>query len=408
MKDLKNKLFLVGASLLLISIIFSAGLFVGNNSNFNIKSIVGEKVSASVDVDLDTFWKVWDLLDSKYIPASTTKELTDQDKIFGAISGMVNSLEDPYTIFLEPQENETFRESIEGNFSGVGMEVGMEGDKITVISPLKNTPAEKSGIQSGDVVVEVDGISVIGMSLDQVVNKIRGPVGSEVKLAVVRESESELVQISIIRDIIDIPVLDWELRDDGVFVISLYNFSANSASEFRKALREFVSTGSNELILDLRGNPGGYLDAAVDIASWFLPAGKAIVQEDFGTDENKILRSKGYDIFDDNLDMVILVNRGSASASEILSGALSEYGVAKIVGTKTFGKGSVQELVSVTSDTSLKVTIARWLTPNGVSISDGGLEPDIYAGIEDLPENSQVLDVFEYQFQKALEILKAN
>jgi carboxyl-terminal processing protease len=309
---------------------------------------------------------------------------------------------------LEPQQNENFQESIRGNFSGVGMEVGMEDDVITVISPLKNTPAELSGIQSGDKIVEIDGISTAGVSLDEAVNKIRGPVGSEVVLTVVREGAEELIEISIMRDVIDIPVLDYELRDDGVFVISLYNFSANSSNEFRDALREFVLSKSDKLVLDLRGNPGGYLESAIDIASWFLPAGKVIVQEDFGNDEVKYLRSKGYNIFTEALDMVVLVNRGSASASEIVAGALSEYGIATLVGTKTFGKGSVQELVPITPETSLKVTIARWLTPNGVSISDGGLTPDVIISPDDLEgelAEMEPQEFFDYQFEKALEIL---
>lgn len=386
---------------------------MGNLRDPNIRGFIGSNAAASQDVDMDAFWKTWELIEEKYIPASSTLEISNQDKIYGAISGFVDSLEDPYTVFLQPEANENFQESIRGNFSGVGMEVGMEDDFITVIAPLKNTPAELAGVQSGDKIVEIDGISTAGVSLDEAVNKIRGPVGSEVVLTILREGARDLIEISILRDVIDIPVIDYELRDDGVFVISLYNFAANSSNDFRQALREFVLSKSNKLILDLRGNPGGYLESAIDVASWFLPAGKVIVQEDFGNDEVKYLRSKGYNIFTDDLEMVVLVNKGSASASEIVAGALSEYGIATLVGTKTFGKGSVQELVPITPETSLKVTIARWLTPNGVSISDGGLTPDVLVVPEDfeaefgvdITDDSSAEEFFDYQFEKALEVL---
>ena len=191
---------------------------------------------------------------------------------------------------------------------------------------------------------------------------------------------------------------------NDVFIIRLYNFSANSPSLFRESLREFAVSGKDKLILDLRGNPGGYLEAAVDMASWFLPAGKVIVREDFGKKaEPVVYRSKGYDVFNESLKMVILVNAGTASASEILAGALSEHGKAKLVGEKTFGKGSVQELVKVTSDSSLKITVARWLTPNGVSISKNGLKPDIEVPItkEDLENKRDV------QIDKAIQLLTA-
>jgi carboxyl-terminal processing protease len=391
----------ISVGILILAIVFGSGYFIGNSSSFSKLNITAR---ADDSVDLDPFWKVWEILDAKYIPASSTTQISNTDKIYGAISGMVESLDDPYTVFLKPTENENFRESIQGNFSGVGMEVGMEDDMITVIAPLKNTPAQKAGVRSGDVIVEIDKISTIGMSLDDAVGLIRGEVGSEVVLKVLREGVSDPIDISIIRDIIDIPVIDTEIKDD-VFVISMYNFSANASNAFRNALRSFVISGRNKLILDLRGNPGGYLEHAVDVASWFLPAGRVIVQEDFGNDEVKYLRSKGYNVATDNLNMVILIDRGSASASEIVAGALQEYNIATLVGTQTFGKGSVQELIDVTPETSLKVTIARWLTPEGKSISDGGLTPDVV--IDQIPEELETEDYnfFDYQLDEAIRIL---
>jgi len=239
------------------------------------------------------------------------------------------------------------------------------------------------------------------MSIDEAVDLIRGERGTEVTLTIFREGTEEPFDVNIIRDVINIPTIDTEIKDD-VFIISLYNFSANASTDFRNALIEFIGSGKNKMILDLRGNPGGFLNAAVDISSFFLPAGKVIVTEDFGDGEQKYFRSKGHDIFNDNLEMIILVNRGSASASEIVAGALKEHGVAQVLGTNTFGKGSVQELVPITPETSLKVTIARWLTPNGTSISDGGLSPDIL--IDKVPEGSEI-ELYDYQLQEALRIL---
>ena len=206
------------------------------------------------------------------------------------------------------------------------------------------------------------------------------------------------------RDTIEIPTLDSELRkEDGVFVIKLYSFSANSAILFQTALQKFADSGSNKLILDLRGDPGGYLDSAVSMASWFLPGGKPILIEDYGDKEKeKIYRSRGYDVFaEGNLKMVILVDGGSASASEILAGALSEHGVAKLVGTQTYGKGSVQEVVPITDTTSLKVTIAKWYTPNGVSISEKGLTPDFIVKFTQKDADAKK----DPQMDKALEIV---
>jgi carboxyl-terminal processing protease len=201
---------------------------------------------------------------------------------------------------------------------------------------------------------------------------------TEVVLKIAREGENEFLSVPIIRDKIEIPTLDSELRDDGVFVISLYNFGGTAITEMRKALRNFIESKSNKLIIDLRGNPGGYLEASVNIASWFLPIGKTVVTEDYGDKKEKVVhRSKGYNIIDDKYKVAILVNGGSASASEILAGALREHNKAVLIGTQTYGKGSVQELLDVTNDTTIKITIARWLTPNGISISHNGLKPDL-------------------------------
>jgi len=235
------------------------------------------------------------------------------------------------------------------------------------------------------------------------VKLIRGEKGTVVKITFLTPSSAKPVERSIVRDVIDIPTIETSIKPGNIFVIRLFSFTAQSPDLFRSALREFVSSGSSKLVFDLRSNPGGYLDAAWDMASWFLPAGKTVVTEDFGNNATpRVYRSKGYNIFGDTLKMIILVDGGSASAAEILAGALQEHGVAKLLGTKTFGKGSVQELVQLTPETSLKVTIARWLTPNGNNLSQNGLVPDY----EVLITEEDLKGTKDPQMEKALELLK--
>lgn len=399
LQQISKNLFLATFSIILVLGIFGVGFFVGNES----KRTDANSLNAQSGANLEDFWKVWSLIEEKYVPSSEEKTATHEERVQGAIQGMVASLGDSYSRFLIPEENKEFNESISGNFSGVGMEVDMKDGAITVISPLKDSPAEKAGIKAGDIILKIDDKATVDMTVDAAVDLIRGEKGTVVELIIARKDEPGSISIKVTRDNIKVPTLDYEKRKDGVFVISVFNFSAGVENDFRKALREFVLSKSDKLILDLRGNPGGYLDAAVDISSWFLPTGKIVVQEDFGPKQAaKVFRSKGYNIFNDNLEMVVLVDGGSASASEIVAGALKEHGVAKIVGEKTYGKGSVQELIPISKDTSLKLTIARWLTPNGISISDSGLEPDVF--IEQSKDDLKK-DV-DTQFEEALKILK--
>lgn len=398
--------------LVFIGLAFVLGVSYGqNHSDFNLNPLAGLNIvnnvvaSSSEAIDMAPFWKVWDLLDNKYVAtqsASSTTVITNQDRIWSAIQGMTSSLGDPYTVFLPPEDNKDFSENISGNFEGVGMEIGIKDSVLSVIAPLKGSPAEKAGIQSGDKIITIDGKTAVDLPTDKAVQLIRGAKGTVVKISIIRNNDGKALNFEITRAVIDIPTVKTETKED-IFVISLYNFYAQAQTHFNNALKDFVSSGKHKLILDLRGNPGGYLDAAVNMASWFLPLGKPVVREDTNNGEAEIVyRSKGYDIFGKNLKMVILVNGGSASASEILAGALQEHGIAKLVGTKTYGKGSVQEVVQVTKDTSLKVTIAKWLTPNGVSISHNGLTPDYEVKITEADAKSEK----DPQMDKAIEILK--
>jgi carboxyl-terminal processing protease len=389
--------------ILLLVLFFGSGVFVGFNSNKNkdqrINLLNKENSEIINQTDFSSFWKAWNTIDKKYPGSENTK---DQERVYGAISGLVSSLNDPYSVFFNPEETKTFQDDILGSFSGVGMEVGIKDKILTVISPLKNTPAYKAGIKSGDRILKIDDTSTANLSVEKAVKLIRGEKGTTVILQISNNGDKNLKNISIVRDTIDIPTIDTELRSDGIFVIKLYTFSANSSNLFRKAIKEFYESNSDKLLLDLRGNPGGYLDSSVNIASWFLDSGKPIVIEDYGNNKKKkIYRSEGYNVFTDKLKFVILINGGSASASEILAGAMQDYGRAKLVGEKSFGKGSVQEVVEITPDTILKITVAKWFTPKGNSISEKGLIPDYVVPITQKDIDNKI----DPQLNKAINLL---
>lgn len=395
-------------ALLTLALVFYGGFAYGRSYKTDDEKLAGiiNKTDATNNVDFAAFWKAWNSINDKFISSvSTSTEMaSDQTRVYGAISGMVASLGDPYTVFFPPVEAKSFGEQISGQIEGVGMEVGMKDGILTVVAPIKGTPAYNAGVKPGDKILKINDVVTNTLNGDSAVKLIRGKKGTAVRLTLFREGVKEPFELSIVRDVINMPTVDTEKRGD-VFIIRLYSFSGISPDLFRNALREFKESGNYKLILDLRGNPGGYLEAAQDMASWFLPTGKVIVSEDFkDKSKNQVFRSKGYNIFNDKLKFIILIDGGSASASEILAGALHEHGVAKLVGAKSFGKGSVQELVDITDDTSLKVTIARWLTPNGNSISHMGIMPDVEVKLD---EEAYKKDRTDTQLNKALEILKS-
>lgn len=374
----------IGLSLGLTAAAFLSGFHLGGgtfSSTHNQASLFSffsnTKTQPAEAVDLSEFWRVWNLLEEKFTSASATGTVSKIERIEGAIRGLVASYDDPYTVFLPPSEASYFEEDISGNFGGVGMEVGMRDGFITVIAPLPDTPATTAGVLPGDIVVRIDGRSTERLSIDEAVRQIRGEKGTVVVLTLAREGVSEFIEVEIVRDTITIPTVETRI-EDGVFIISFYNFNAQAELKMQEALREYVKSGSRSLVLDLRGNPGGFLHSSIAIASYFLPTGKVVLREHFGGDEEVVYRSQGKLLgqFAPQA-MVVLVDEGSASAAEILAGALAEHKVATLIGEQTFGKGSVQELINLPGGSSLKVTIARWLTPNGNSISDGGLTPDI-------------------------------
>ncbi len=335
-------------------------------------------------VNISKLWRTWNLLNNNFVQTRASSTIpSDTDKMNAMIAGLVGSYGDPYTVFMLPSDATTFNQDVTGSFGGLGMEIGNDKDgNLVVIAPLKGNPAEAAGILSGDKIIAINSTSSAQMSSDKAVKLIRGPMGSTVKLTLKRIGENDNREISVVRGNVIIPNIKTSYNaGTRIFEIDLYSFSAVSADNFRDALREYMKSGANKLLLDLRGNPGGYLDAAVNMASYFLPTGKTVVTEDYqGKQDNVVHSSLGYNIFaGQNMKMAILVDQGTASASEILSGALQQNGVAILVGNRTFGKGCVQEMFDLGDGSQVKVTVARWLTPNGSSISDGGLTPDIFA-----------------------------
>ena len=388
---------------LVVIAVFFVGIFIGYHNSpaiDKISTVSAKENPSDVNADFSAFWKVWNTINKKYPDAN---KISNQDRVYGAIKGLAGSFGDPYTSFFNPDESKLFEEEIAGEFSGIGLEVGIKNKILTAISPLKDTPSYKAGIKSGDKILKIDKTITSDLSIEQAVKLIRGQKGTTVSLTIFREGEKEAREIKIVRDTINTPTVDTELRKDGIFVITLYSFSANSANLFRDALEKFVNSKSDKLIFDLRGNPGGYLDAAIEMASFFLPNSDTVVVEDYGGNkEQTIYKSKGYNAFSDKLKFVVLIDGGSASASEIFAGAMQDNNRAKLVGEQSYGKGSVQEVVDITPDTVLKVTVAKWLTPKGTSISLKGLTPDYVVPVTQKDLNAKI----DAQMNKAVELLQ--
>ncbi len=387
--------------IILITVLFGAGILVGTARSDRTNKMDGKLDSALLS-------KVQEALNDKFVfwKASSTLP-TDKELEYGMITGYVDSYKDPYTVFLAPQEARSFSENVQGSFGGVGMHVGMKEGSIVIIAPLKDSPAMKAGILAGDTVTAVNGKSMTGVSSDAAVNLIRGKIGTKVTITVIHPKGTAPVDITITRQEIKIPTIDTK-KKDGVFIINLYNFSAESPKLFRDALNEFIVSGYNRMIIDVRGNPGGYLDASVAMASYFLQEGQVVVSEKQGKNETVVNhRSQGLAGVPVGTKVVVLIDGGSASASEILAGALKDQGIATIVGEKTFGKGSVQELVNFADGSSLKVTIAKWFTPNGINISEGGIKPDIESLVgTSTPKLGKDGKPIDTQLLKAIEVVK--
>lgn len=387
--------------IILLASIFGSGFFIGQISRPSIEKVEGltnKELGQPTLVDFSLFWDAWRIIEKKYVDRD---DLDRQNMIYGAIAGLLKSLDDPYSIFMEPKESKKFIDDMGGSFEGIGAEIGIRKGVLTIIAPLEGMPAQKAGLKAGDKVLKVDDTLTADLTLDEAVSLIRGQKGTEVVLLITREEWDEAKEIKIIRDTIKIPIIKLEIKEGNIAYIQFYHFTENASKEFSKVVREILNSQVKGIVLDLRNNPGGYLETSVDIASWFLPRNEIVVIEDFGNGQDNKYRSKGYGDLED-IPTVILINQGSASASEILAGALRDIKGIKIVGQKSFGKGSVQQLEKLKGGSSIKITVAKWLTPSGLSIRDEGITPDIEVEIteEDIDE------MRDPQLDKALELLK--
>ncbi len=322
------------------------------------------------DVNFDLFWEVWDTLEKQYVDKD---KLNEKELFYGALRGMVEAVKDPYTVFMDPKESQDFAESLSGTFEGIGAEIGIRKEILTIVAPLPETPAEKAGLRAGDKIYTINGESTAGFTVEEAVRKIRGPKDTAITLTISRDGIGEAKDFIITRGTIIVKSVKTEKKDD-IFVITINSFNNDTASLFNDAVEEALKTNYKGIILDLRNNPGGYLETAIDVASEWIEEG-VIVTEKFDENNKNEFQARGRARLKD-FKTVVLVNEGSASASEIVAGALKDYGEAKILGKKTFGKGSVQTVEDFKDGSSVKITVAKWLTPKSNNINEMGISPD--------------------------------
>lgn len=353
------------------------------------------------DVDFQLFWQVWDYIHRN----SFSRPLTDTKLFYGALAGMVAGLEDPYSIFMNPQVAQEFNNELEGTFDGIGAEIGIRNNSLVIVAPLSSTPAERAGLKAGDKILGIDGVDTTGMAVDYAVTLIRGQRGTSVTLTVLSNGETEPKEVKIMRDKITIQVVQSELKTtdkgDKIAYIKIVHFSQETDVKFREAWQQLKTHGAQAVILDLRNNPGGFLDQAISISSHWVGSG-VVVKEKLPEQDYHDYPSLGPGDLAD-IPTIVLVNGGSASASEIVTGALQDWQLATVVGEKTFGKGSVQDLQEFSDGSAVKLTIAKWFTPKERSIDLTGLTPDIEIKMtkEDIEAER------DPQLAKAIELLES-
>ncbi len=361
----------------------------------------GNSTAPKEDVDLSMMWEVWDLIEKKYVDKS---KIDKQKMVYGAIKGVAASLEDPYTFFLTPEENQQSKEDLNGKFEGIGAQLGLdEQSNIIIIAPLKESPAEAAGAKAGDIISKVNNKSTQGLTLAEAVKMIRGPKGTKVTLEVIRGGKK--ITLDITRDEIRVPSIELEFKDD-VAILKLNQFGEGTNDEWDKSVKSIAAKWKNKeirgMILDLRDNPGGYLEGAVYIASEFLPYGNKVVKQESTIDG----QSRQYEVSRKgkllDIPIAVLINRGSASAAEIVSGALRDYKRAKLVGEKSFGKGSVQEAIDLDGNAGLHITVAKWILPKGDWINKKGIEPEIKIEISEEQAASAEAKI-DIQLEKAID-----
>lgn len=368
-----------------------------NQTDFKPRQDTSGNKESRDNFDYETFWEVWDYVKENYVDAD---KVSDEKLFYGALQGVVSSSHDPYSVFFEPATSQEFQDEISGIFEGIGAEIGIRNNQLTIVSPLPESPAERSGLKGGDLILMIDGKSTNEMSLGEAVTLIRGPRNSKVILSIFRQTEGETRDISIVRDAISIQSVEWKMRGT-IAEIQLKYFNEDTLNDFKSAVHEILLKNPKGLILDIRNNPGGLLRTAIEITSYWVGTSDIIVIEkkrdgsflaESGYNRNNVLKG---------IPTVVLINRGSASGSEILAGALQDYRLATLVGEKSFGKGSVQDLRILKDGSSVKLTIAKWLTPKGREINETGIAPDVEVTLTEEDWNAGK----DPQLEKALEIL---
>lgn len=374
----RSKFGLLVGGLLIAAVAFSLGTAVGNGS-LALRPTQGASSKAlPADLDYASVEQVYDVLRKEYDGKLTEGQLLD-----GLKAGLAEATGDPYTEYFTSSKYKTFNEQLNGaGFSGIGAELGLDKDKnLIVVAPIAGTPASTAGIKPQDIIAEIDGKVTTGLSVEEAVSKIRGKKGTEVKLKLIR-ARAETIDVKIVRDDIKVPTVEAKALDDNIGYIRVTTFGDNTGELVAKEAQALKDKGVGSMVLDLRGNPGGVVDTAIQIASLWLPKGKLIMQEKRGDTVIQTYTSNGNDILKD-MPTTVLLDAGSASASEIVAGALRDNNAAKIVGEKSYGKGVVQGLEPLGDGSQLKVTVARWYRPNGQNIDKKGIEPDQKITISD-------------------------
>jgi carboxyl-terminal processing protease len=403
MKNYINKSLVIFFAIVLMSASFLGGFYVSRASSsssghglvaYNDLSATSTEAES---LDFNLYWEVWNKIRTEYVGRN---KLTDADMFYGSLKGLAQSIGDPYTSFMTPDESKAFFEDMAGSFEGIGAEIGMRDDLITVVAPISGMPAEKAGIKAGDKIYAINGQATIGLSVDEAVRMIRGEKGTSVTLTVIHPDKDITEDISIIRDLIIVKSVEYKFRDDGIMVISIHSFGDDTISLFNEAVKQALLKDPKGIILDLRNNPGGYLDVAVSISSEWVKEGPVVAEQFSGGERNEYPAAGNPRLGD--FPTVVLINGGSASASEIVAGALRDYHKATVVGTTSFGKGSVQSVEPLSNGSSVKITVANWLTPAGDFINEKGIDPEIEVKISE----SDAAKKFDSQMDKAASIIK--
>lgn len=408
--------------IIVIGLAFTGGVFAGGSNfldNEGNDIIRGVDVSASSssstlgsvinnngkipeyltkDVDFNLYWKIWDLINKNYY----TKNIPETQLFYGSLAGIVSSLNDPYSVFMTPQDATNFQHDLSGNFEGIGAEIAIKNNILVVVSPLSDSPALKAGLKPKDLILKINGTSTENMRVDTAVNLIRGPKGTNVTLTVFRDGFTVAKDIVITRETINVKSVSLEYKgvSNNIAYIKIRQFNDDTTPLLDSAISDLLSKNTKGIILDLRNNPGGYLSTAVDVSSEWIDGQVVVSEKDRNGNETNHSGDRPARLA--NIPTIILVDGGSASASEIVAGALQDYGKAKLVGMQTFGKGSVQDLNDLPDGSTVKLTIAKWFTPKGRTIDQTGITPDVKVELTEADFNKNL----DPQLDKALELLK--